>query len=244
MVPRLRRALWLLGLVASLWAGAAAASCRQALLLALDVSGSVDAREYRLQLDGLAAALVNPQVIAAFEAMPQAPVRLAVMEWSGPGFQRMILPWREVTGAADLVSVAGVLRGTARVEADFSTAIGSALLRGAAEMAGQSECWRQVIDVSGDGKSNTGPTPGPVSEGMGEVTVNGLIIGEAVPTAGEGRSPGIGELVAYYRAYVLHGPDAFTETANGFEDFEAAMVRKLLRELEIVAVSEALPAGR
>lgn len=221
--------------------GAARAECRQALLLALDVSGSVDAREYRLQLDGLAAALMNPQVMAAFAAMPGAAVRVAVMEWSGPDFQRIIAPWRDVEGPASVLKLATELRGTGRVTADFSTAIGSALLRGAAEMSGQSGCWRRVIDVSGDGKSNTGPQPGAASAVLGDITVNGLVIGE--PVAGTGRSTETAELTAYYRAYVLHGEDAFIETAQGFDDFEKAMVRKLLRELQVVAVSDADDAG-
>ncbi|WP_136634652.1 DUF1194 domain-containing protein [Pseudooceanicola onchidii] len=223
-----------------LWGAAsgAVAECRQALMLALDVSGSVDQREYRLQLDGLANALLDPQVVAALEAMPGAPVRLAVMEWSGPDFQRIVQPWVDLPDVAAVMALAARLRATARVEADLSTAIGAALLRAGAEVQAQSDCWRRVIDVSGDGKSNTGPLPGSVGAVLDGVTVNGLVIGEAVPTAGEGRSEGIAALTAYYRAYVLRGEDAFLETAAGFEAFEAAMVRKLLRELQVVAVSD------
>ena len=221
--------------------GHAMAECRQALMLALDVSGSVDEREYRLQLDGLARALNDPQVVAAFEAIPNAPVRLSVIEWSGPGFQRVVLPWTDVTDRAALNGIILRLRGTTRVEGELSTAIGSALLMAAREVQAQGDCWRRVIDVSGDGKSNVGPLPGSIGAELDGVTVNGLVIGEAVPTAGEGRSPEIGELVAYYRAYVLRGDDAFLETAAGFEAFEAAMVRKLLREMQIMAVSQAKP---
>lgn len=226
-------------LLIGLLAGPAQADCRQALLLALDVSGSVDALEYRLQLDGLAAALDDPQVRAAFLAMPDAPVRLMVMEWSGPDFQRRVVGWRDITGSEALGGVIATLRGTGRAEADLSTAIGSALIRGGAEVQAQADCWRRVIDVSGDGKSNVGPLPGSVGTPLSGVTVNGLVIGEKVPTAGEARFPEIGELTAYYRAYVLRGEGAFLETAYGFEDFEAAMERKLLRELQVVAVSEA-----
>jgi hypothetical protein len=228
-----------MSLVLALVASPAVAQCRQALLLALDVSGSVDQREYRLQLDGVAAAISDPAVQEALLLMPAAPVRLAVMEWSGPAFQRIILPWRAVTDAADIATIATQLRSTERMQADLSTAIGSTLLRGTTEMAGQRDCWRRVIDVSGDGKSNTGPQPQSVASALGDIIVNGLVIGEAVPTAGEGRSPGLAELTAYYRAYVLHGDESFLETAYGFEDFEAAMIRKLLRELQVVAISRA-----
>lgn len=231
-------------LIAVCGVGSARAGCREALLLALDVSGSVDAREYQLQLDGLAAALQNPQVREAFFAMPDAPVRLAVMEWSGPGFQRLILPWREIRTQADIASAAAQVRATQRAVTDPSTAIGSALRRGATEVGAQTDCLRWVIDLSGDGKSNTGPRPGETIAGLAGVTVNGLVIGEAVPTAGEGRSPMLAEMVAYYRAYVMRGPGAFVETAHGFRDFESAMVRKLLRELQVVAVAGAFSPRR
>lgn len=73
-----------------LCAGAADAACRQALALGLDVSGSVDAQEYRLQTDGLAAALLHPEVVEAFLALSDLPVSLAIYEWSGPGTQVIV----------------------------------------------------------------------------------------------------------------------------------------------------------
>ncbi|MGR3550376.1 DUF1194 domain-containing protein [Pseudooceanicola sp.] len=222
-------------LIFVLWAGSTTAQCRQALLLALDVSGSVDAREYRLQLDGVAGALLNPQVLEALNAMPDAPVRMAVMEWSGPDFQRMIVPWRDMVDAGSVQAVARQLRGTTRAQADYSTAIGSAMLRGAGEMRAQPDCWRQVVDISGDGTSNVGPQPGSVD--LAGVIVNGLVIGPPASRDND-EATGIGALAAYYRAYVLRGTEAFLETAQGFADFEDAMVRKLLRELQIIAVSD------
>ena len=72
---------------------AQAAACRQALALGLDVSGSVDADEYRLQLDGLAAALASPEVVSALIADAASPVRITVYEWSGPNDQQVLVPW-------------------------------------------------------------------------------------------------------------------------------------------------------
>ena len=86
--------------------GAAQAQCRQALALGVDVSGSVDGREYRLQLDGLAAALRDPDVRQAFLAMPQAPVRLLVYEWAGQGQQRLLAGWQMIQNARDLEWIA------------------------------------------------------------------------------------------------------------------------------------------
>ncbi|MDJ0823611.1 MAG: DUF1194 domain-containing protein [Paracoccaceae bacterium] len=216
-----------------LWAGMAEAACRQALALGLDVSGSVDAIEYRLQLDGVAAALQHPEVRAVLLTMPQAPVRLAVFEWSGPQDQRVILDWVAVSDAEVLAGISDRLRRVQRAPLEPSTAIGAAKAYGARLLAGQSGCWKRTLDLSGDGKSNTGPRPQEVP--VGDVTVNGLVIG--TPARGDKATPGIGELSSYYNAYVIEGDESFVETALGFEAFEEAMVRKLKRELATLAVS-------
>lgn len=208
--------------------------CRQALALALDVSGSVDAEEYRLQLDGLAAALTNPQVVEAFVAGAAAPVRLMIYEWSGPEHQRIILGWRPVTDAATLASVATRLRTTGRVAAAPSTALGTAIAMGTEALADQSDCWTRTLDISGDGTSNTGPRPQDIAHlaSLEGITVNALAIG-----AGDQQTLSTtGDLVAYFRQNVIRGPGAFVEHAAGFADFEAAMVRKLLRETRGLAI--------
>jgi len=82
--------LWLALLAVLAGSTAAAAPCRLALAMALDVSGSVDQKEYRLQLDGLAKALTDPDVSAAFLGMPGAPVAHAVYEWSASSYQRVV----------------------------------------------------------------------------------------------------------------------------------------------------------
>ncbi len=228
----------LLALLAALLATPADAACRQALALGLDVSGSVDDTEYRLQLDGLANALTMPEVQAAFLALPEAPVRLYVFEWSGSGPKRQVLDWREIATATDLAGVAAKLRATGRAPMPQSTALGEAMVTGAKALAAQPSCWRRVLDLSGDGKSNAGPRPRDVRGGLGDVTVNGLVIGSDPRSAGDQRSPLVGELQAYYAAEVIRGPDAFIEVALGFEDFEAAMARKLLKELQFVIVSD------
>ncbi len=213
----------------AIWAGTAPAECRQALALGLDVSGSVDAREYRLQMDGLAGALEDAEVIEALLALPGAEVRLAVFEWSDPASQRLVAPWRSIKGPADVAALAERLRVTARAPMGQSTAIGAAKTYGAALLSEQGECWRRVLDLSGDGESNTGPRPQDVRPAG--LTINGLVIGRS------GDTDGIGALASYFRAYVIAGADAFVETALGFEAFEEAMVRKLKRELQVLAVS-------
>lgn len=227
-----------LGLAAA--AAQAAGPCRQALALGLDVSGSVDAGEYRLQMDGLAAALTDARVRAALLSMPAAPVRLLVYEWSGPRDQRLVLDWTEVTDEAALEGVARRLAATTRAAAAPSTALGTAMAFGARLLEGQPGCWRRTLDISGDGASNTGPRPQDVAHlaAFEGITVNALVIG-----AGSGNGA---DLVDYFEALVIRGPFAFVEPAAEFADYREAMVRKLLRELEGMALSglEGVAPGR
>ena len=219
----------------------AEAACRQALALGLDVSGSVDAREYRLQIDGLAQALDDPEVRRKLMAMPEAPVRLMVYEWSGPADQVIVVPWSEVDGPAALDLVIETLRQTARRQSTPGTALGQAMQVGAGYLAMQAECWKRTLDLSGDGKSNLGPRPKDTRRALENsgITINGLVVGVDNPDLGDIRQAEISELSAYYRSEVILGPDAFVETALGFADYARAMQRKLLRELDGLVLSQA-----
>ncbi len=230
-------------LALAVWSHAAVAACRQALALGLDVSGSVDAEEYQLQREGVARALGHPDVRAALFQMPGSAIRLMVYEWSADDYQRILLPWTDLTDPARLNQAIATLRGAPTIQRPYSTAIGSAVLMGARELAAHGDCWKRTIDISGDGKANDGPRPPvvrdlPLLEG---VTVNGLIIGADILAGGDRREVEVGELSAYFRSNILRGPDAFLEVALGFEAFEEAMVRKLLREISVVAIGRLLP---
>lgn len=227
-------------LLLALLAPPAQAACRQALAMGLDVSGSVDAGEYRLQLDGLATALSSPAVQEVLFAQPDAPVRIAVYEWSGPEDQHVILPWTALTSPADLMQATATLRGHQRRAAGPTTAIGSALLAGFSLLDGQSDCWQRTLDLSGDGPANTGPRPQDIGDDLmpAGVVVNGLVIGSGNPRGDDERFADIKELSSYYRSYVLRGAGAFVEAALGFDDYAAAMERKLLRELQSIAIGQ------
>lgn len=234
--PAIALALWAIGIAAP-----AGAACRQALVLALDVSGSVDMREYRLQLDGVAAALQDAQVRRALAALPETPVYLAVFEWSGSRFQRLLVDWTALAGDAQVDAVAGRLRATDRVVAPQATAIGAALMRAGDLLADAPACWKRTVDVSGDGKNNDWPDPQDVHAGsaLAGVTVNGLVVGAESAGTGDMAHRTAAELSAYFQAEVIRGPDAFVETAVGYRDYQRAMTRKLLRELQTVAVGAA-----
>ncbi len=199
----------------------AAQPCRLALALALDVSGSVDAREYRLQTHGIITALENPQVRQALFAQP--PVALFIYEWSGTGAQRILLDWTLIENQADLAIVLETLRQVRRQDNAPGTAIGEALLFGMRAFKSQNHCASHVIDISSDGYSNQGPEPAqikPALNARGGITVNALVIGTDR-----------GRLVSYFRKEVITGPDAFIETARVYEDYTRAITRKLAREL-------------
>ena len=226
----------------ALGAGPAAAQevCRQALALGLDVSGSVDAREYRLQLGGLADALGSAPVRAALLERVETPVELLVYEWSGPQDQQLLWPWTRITSAQDLDAViVGLGAMERRAEATPGTALGVAMMRGAHYLAQRSHCWRQTLDISGDGKSNLGPRPRSVKPTLTPtgITINALVIGADDPAIGDIRQGEIGELSAYFNTEVILGADAFVEVALGFEGYAEAMERKLLRELDVLVLT-------
>lgn len=225
---------------ALIWSSAAQSACRQALALGLDVSGSVDALEYRLQLDGLAGALMRPEVRDAFLALPDAPVRIYVYEWAGQSSQRILVPWAEINTAADLTMAAKTLRNTPRVVQEPPTAIGQAMLHAARALRTQPDCWRHTLDLSGDGRSNTGPRPRDLKSEplLADITINGLVIGSDTGGAPDRRQAETAGLWAYFKLEIIRGPQAFVEVATGFEDFEDAMARKLLKELQTLAVSQ------
>lgn len=228
----------LAAIMAVLWSTAAGAACRQALVLALDVSGSVDAQEYVLQRDGVATALGSDAVRALILAPGAAPMRLAVFEWSGPDDQAMILPWLEIKDEATLLEAISTIRAHQRQPQSPTTALGSAMQRGGAMLAQQASCWKHTLDISGDGEANTGPRPQFVdlSQAPGGIIINGLVIGEGDAHGADHRAANIRELSSYFHAYVIRGPDAFVETAIGFDTYAAAMERKLIRELQAIAI--------
>lgn len=216
--------------------GARADGCRLALALALDVSSSVDAREYRLQTEGLAAALLAPEVAEAFLAVPGQPVRLLVYEWSGWHQQVVRQDWVSIDGPGDLQAVAGRLAAQARSFEQYPTALGMGLLFGATQLARQPDCAERKLDVAGDGTNNDGAAPDVVRRQAPDLfeamTVNGLVIGSDV-----------GVLGRYYQQYVVQGPGAFVEVAEDYAGFERAMRRKLLRELGVIQMSEGVTPG-
>lgn len=233
------RALLILLLTCLPW-GAPQAACRQALVLALDVSSSVDPDEYRLQMQGLAGVLQDPDVQGVLLADPSAPVMLAVFEWAGRTDQKLVVPWIRLKSRTDLDRVSALLSTLRRGGGTRPTALGHALAYAGRLMEEVPDCWQKVVDVSGDGKNNDGfrPKAGKRGRVFDQITVNGLVIGKAFESNHQIAGNEIAALIAYYHQEVLHGPDAFLETALGFRDFARAMKKKILRETSIAVAQQ------
>ncbi len=220
-------------------APAQASGCRLALVLALDVSASVDEAEDRLQREGLARAMLAPRVRRAFLA--GGPVALHVFEWSMASHQVALPPgWQMISSEADLERVAGLVLQSRRDAVHLlnpPTAVGAALAYAAKALRMVPHCDARTIDISGDGKNNDGfgPAVAYAAQAFGDVTVNALVIAGA----NEGPDPfwDDAQLVTWFEAEVLRGPGAFAVIAKGYEDYARAMEMKLLRELEVPLLS-------
>lgn len=204
-----------------------AQACSLSLILAIDVSSSVNSDEYRLQVGGTARALEDPEVVAAIEDV--GGIQIMAFEWSGTYRHFEMVPWTFVQDAADIFAVGAGLRAHERVRSDLPTSMGSALGYASTRFAkAPVQCSRRVIDVSGDGVNNEGfgPTEAYANFPFEGVQVNGLVITGADP-----------DPEPFYRKEVRYGVGSFVEVAFGFENFEGAMKRKLLREIHGAALS-------
>lgn len=208
----------LVSALASLFCGPALA-CDLALALAVDVSGSVDRGEYRLQMDGLATALRDPVIS---EALVRGRAQLMLVQWTGSARQLVSIPWTEVRDFETVERFAARVAAEPRPWRNFSTAIGEALAFALAQFAPVASCKRRLIDLSGDGVSNEGLPPEEVHAQLraAGVVVNAIAIEQSET-----------DLTAYFYEHVIVGEGAFVVTASTFTEYPAKIRQKLLREV-------------
>ena len=214
---------------------AQATPCRQGLIIGLDVSGSVDEREYTLQTQGLASSLASQPVQDAIFADPGSHVDLTVFEWSGRYAQRVIVPWTSLQSPTDIAFATQTIRSAQRSISDLTTAIGASIQFAQDLAKERPSCWQMTYDISGDGKSNTGPQPQDIRDTVGDLIINALVIGAPSGQTGP-QAETSAELSAYFRAYVVSPDLGFIETADGFDTYADAMQRKLIKELQVLAI--------
>ena len=227
--------------LAAAWPTGAAAACRLGLVLALDVSASVDPGEYALQTGGIATALVAPEVAAAILGAGAAPVHLTVFEWSNAAGQTQILPWTALTDGDALARAAAIVAGHARRTQPGRTAVGAALAHAGRTITRGPVCNRYTVDISADGANNIGPEPGfaRYAQGLEGVTINALVIGGRMPLDAEPFAPFKGSLNDWYAKNVTKGAGAFVMSADTYGDYAQAMRAKLLREVGGLLIGEA-----
>ena len=198
-------------------------SCKLALVLALDISSSVNEREYNIQLQGLARALRTPEVIQAILTPEGVGIAVIVYEWSGYNQQDIVIPWTILDSEAVILDLAATLSAHRRPYSDLTTAIGKAVEYGARMFQTAPTCGRKVIDISGDGENNDGVGP-EYFRAQGKldgITINGLVIQGAFP-----------DPAPYYRNHVVQGPGAFVALARDYDDYPSVIIGKLLREID------------
>src|SRR5579883_159036 len=209
---------------------ARAAPVDVALVLAVDVSESVDADEYELQHEGIARAFESEPLVAAITGGAKGAIDVLVLEWSDRDKQVVTVDWTRISDAASAKAFAASVRATQR-SSNGLTAIGDALLAAqAAFLRLPDTADRRIVDVSGDGMANIGPPPQQVRDELvaSGITVNGLAILKTEPW-----------LDQYYDQYVVGGPGGFLIQIKDFPSFVSAMQQKLLAE-----VAAARPPGR
>ncbi|WP_282129687.1 DUF1194 domain-containing protein [Roseobacter litoralis] len=196
----------------------AALACQLALVLAVDISGSVDKHEYRIQMDGLAAGLRDGIVV---DALLEQEAMVTLIQWTGSSRQRQTIPWTAIRAAEDVARLADQIAADERVWRNYSTAVGEALIAAEQALKSVPHCARKVIDVSGDGISNEGAAPDSRRAALTAlgVTVNAL----AIETDED-------DLTGWFYENLIHGEGAFVMTADSFEDYPAQIKRKLQRE--------------
>ncbi|MFC0407294.1 DUF1194 domain-containing protein [Roseomonas elaeocarpi] len=201
-----------------------------ALVLAVDVSRSIDEDEARLQRQGYRNALSDPKLVEVIRGGMIGSILIAYVEWAGSDYQRLVVPWTRIGSQEDANGWSEALNRAPRQSLSWTSISGG--IDFSHKLLGELpvEAMRRVIDVSGDGVNNSGP---PAEEARDRavadgITINGLPILNDRPTFGRG--PPV-PLDTYYERSVIGGPGAFSIPAADFEAFESAVKRKLVREI-------------
>ena len=236
MSGRLRPTLALFCLLigASLTAARAAEPVDLLLVLAADVSRSVDAQKFELQREGYAAAIANPRVLDAIRSGRNGRIAVLFAEWSGLGNQKVVIDWMLIDGPKAAQSFGDRLLESPRSFADRTSISGGIDFAVAQFARAPFASERRTVDVSGDGTNNAGRDVGAARDealALG-ITVNGLVILSDTPLPwNPAHTNPPGGLANYYRDNVVGGPGAFVLEAKDFNSFGQAIIKKLIAEI-------------
>jgi hypothetical protein len=211
-----------------------------ALVLAVDVSDSIDVEEVRLQREGYMAAMQHPRILHAIKRGWHGRIAVAYFEWADAGKQALIVDWMAIGDAGSARDFADRLRPAPVLKGHFTSISAALAFATALFRRTEFESKRQIVDISGDGKNNNGPPLAParaltLQQG---ITINGLPIVNSGSHFFSGMPPQY--IDRYYRKHVIGGDGAFIIVVKKSTDFEEAISRKLLREVAAVTANTAV----
>lgn len=203
------------------------------LVLAVDVSRSIDDEEAALQREGYAEAFRHPAVINAIQSNANRRIAVAYVEWAGSDYQKLTIPWTIVSDAESGAVFSEMIMRQPRVSARWTSISGAIDFSMRVLAISPHRGTRRVIDISGDGVNNNGRPADVARDGAlaAGVTINGLVIMNDRPTPGFSEYYPQPALDAFYRDYVIGGPGAFVITIEDFSTFAYAIRNKLIREI-------------
>lgn len=231
---RVIQSLILLAVLVAALPARAAGQVDLLLVLAADVSRSVDAYKFQLQREGYAAAIADRRVLDAIRAGRNGRIGVLFMEWSGIGNQKVVIDWTIIDGNQAAQAFGDRLLESPRAFADRTSISGGIGVAAAQFARAPFAAERQTIDVSGDGTNNAG---GDVTLARDAalrtgININGLVILSDHPLSWnpEHTNPP-GGLVKYYRDNVIGGPGSFVMVAKDFNSFGDAIIKKMIAEI-------------
>lgn len=204
------------------------------LVLAADVSRSVDDQKFQLQREGYARALADPRVIAAIRSGPHRRIAVSFVEWSGYGSQQLVIDWTPIGDSAAAHKFGEHIRAAPRAFANRTSISGGIDFAVQQIERASYTAPRRIIDVSGDGTNNAGRNVRQARDQAvaKSITINGLVIlsERPMPWNPEHTNPP-GGLAHYYRDNVIGGPGAFVMVAKDFSSFGQSLINKLVAEI-------------
>jgi hypothetical protein len=200
------------------------------LVLAVDVSRSIDDAEYRLQKDGYAQAISDEKVIAAIKSGPLGAIAVTYIEWSSEDEQDMVVSWSVISDEKSASAFAQAV-GAAKRRFMSATSISGAIDYAMRQIATSGvQATRHTIDVSGDGINNRGRAADAARDDAvrAGITINALAIVDEGAASAAWREPPVDD---FMRDHVIGGPGAFVVVTKGFQTFRDALKDKLVMEI-------------
>ena len=199
------------------------------LVLAVDVSGSIDSEEFQLEREGTADAFADPDVLKAIQGGSLGRIAVAMLDFSSPQFDKVVIDWTVVKDKASAMAFSEAVRNTARTPGR-RTSVSSALELGSLLLESSEKdilATRRVIDVTGDGPNNDG---GPMTEAHDKTIAQGIVV-NGLPVMDEMANGYFPELDKYYAGCVTGGRGAFVVVVHSYKDYSQAMRHKLILEI-------------